>query len=314
MALGLRRLILLSLALPIAGCGVLSDLAALRDGLPADDDVRLALPQKAGSEALLGQPSELYALTRGVTVSVNGGVLWALALVRGIAATTPANHVGNTFTWGPSAPRNLDAKNNYRLDATLNDDGSVTYALKGKKVLESDAGWKSLITGTHTKGAAPRTGSGTLRIDWDANQKLSGADKRQVGKADATYGTKAGDGYFVDVDFTLIRDGNSDRLIDATYRFRQPAAGTGTLEFKTEKDLSGDAQLETLVVHSRWLESGRGRSDAHASGGSLAQPAQLSECWDDDFGRTFVDRSYAPAQNEGDVAACPFADALFPAP
>ncbi|MFM2153319.1 MAG: hypothetical protein RL199_1754, partial [Pseudomonadota bacterium] len=260
----LRHAFGFALALPLFGCGALGGLEALRAGLPADEDVKLAVPERSGAQALVGQQADLYGMTRGVTVGVNGGVLWALGLVRRIASMPPTTHPDAThWTWGPSTPRNLEPKNNYQLEASLNDDGSVSYALAGKTV-EAET-FHTLIAGTHAKGAVPRSGNGTLDLDWDASHELHKTG-RQVGHAHAQYGYKAGDGYTVAVDFTQIRDGDSDRLVDATYRFSQPVAGTGTLLFTTQKDLTGDARLETLTIFSRWLESGRGRGDARATG------------------------------------------------
>ena len=309
----LRQSVALALAVPLSGCGTLGGLEALRAGLPSDEDVKLAVPEKSGSQALLGQQADLYGMTRGVTVGVNGGVLWALGLVRHIASMPPTTHPDAThWTWGPSTPKNLEPKNNHKLEATLNDDGSVSYALSGKTVEETT--FHPLISGTHLKGSVARSGSGSLDLDWDAAHQLHNPGK-QVGKAHAQYGFLPGDGYTVDVDFKQIHDGNSETLVDAHYRFNQPVAGTGTLRFTTQKNLTGDDRLETLSIFSRWLESGRGRGDARATGGSLdTRVATMSECWDDNFGRTFIERSFDAAHDEGDISACAFPDTVPPAP
>jgi hypothetical protein len=311
----IRRSLGLVLALPLSGCGVAGGLDALRNGLPSDDDVKLDVPDRSGAQALVGQQADLYGLTRGVSVGVNGGIVRALGLVRTIAALPPTTHPDPAhWTWGPSTPKNLEPKNNYRLEAQLNDDGSVTYALSGKRTDEDAAAFRPLISGTHSKGAVRRSGTGTLDLDWDAANQLH-SPARQVGKAHALYGFKAGDGYTIAIDFNQIRDANADTLVDATYRFSQPVAGTGTLLFTTQKNLTGDDRLETLTVFSRWLESGGGRGDARATGGSLdARVVTMSECWDDDFGRTYIERSFDAARNEGDVSGCVFPDAALPLP
>jgi hypothetical protein len=296
-------------------------LQAAREGLPqlADATIPLAGDDSAsGAEGLsqaplLGETADLYLVTRAVTGVVNAGVAWALGTVRVITLLPPTSYDGQRFTWGPSTPRNLEAKNNWKLELTPGDDGGVAYALKAKRADEDDTRWRSIMAGTHARGAAVRTGKGSFVVDWEAARELD-VPREHYGKATVTYGWDAAAGYSIDVDFTQVRDGNSGRRRDARYRFAQPLAGPGSFTFATEKDLvGGDGQAETLVVHSRWEASGRGRSDVRASGGTLAGPATLSECWSDAFKRTYVARSWEPARDEGLAADCAFADAAYPA-
>lgn len=313
---GLSSIVLAAIVM-LSGCRQAA-LRAARDGLPeiSEATIPLAGDDSASnasglSQPLLGETADLYAITRGVTSVVNLGVVWALTTVRLISLLPPTSYEGNTITWGPSEPKGLEAKNNFKLTATRNDDGSVSYDLWAKNTTEDDTHWRAILSGTHVKGTTARSGRGTLHVDWELARELD-RPRAHFGSATVTYGAAAGQGYTVDVDFHQVKDGNSGRRRDATYRYAEAASGAGTFTFVTEKDLRGDGSIEALTTRSRWEATGRGRSDVRASGGSLAADATISECWDDAFKRTFVARSYDPSRDEGAVSACAYSDAAFP--
>ena len=281
-----------------------SNVQSVRDGLPQAADISIPL----GSSQALSERSSLYLVTYGVTSTVNGGVGWVLTVLHGIASLPPTTQAGKTWTWGPSTPHGLEPKNNYKLTATLNADRSVSYDLYGKTVDEPDStvGWHVLVSGSHVKGIPGQSGSGTMLLDFDAASRLdhAAADSSAVGKADVTYGFVLDKGYQVAVVFKGVRDGNSGRVMDANYNFTKVAAGPGTFDFVSATDLRGDGSIENLSVRSRWMDTGVGRSDVKASGGSLASTATGSQCWDKNFNTIFADYSWDASKNEGQPSAC----------
>ena len=61
---------------------------------------------------------------------------------------------------------------------------------------------------------------------------------------------------------------------------------------------------ETVSIKSEWLGTGQGKSNASATGGSLAADATLEECWNTSFQRTYFTDSWNSSETEGDAASC----------
>src|SRR5204863_6437732 len=86
-----------------------------RDGVPQHEDVALVVPGGDSSSgaltagdgasathgALLGLRSEMYTITRGITVVVNTGTVAVLTLVRTITEYPPTSVQADTAVWGP---------------------------------------------------------------------------------------------------------------------------------------------------------------------------------------------------------------------
>jgi hypothetical protein len=105
-------------------------------------------------------------------------------------------------------------------------------------------------------------------------------------------------------------------LIDATYGYTSTPGMGGTFDFKLIKDfITTTAALETATIHSRWQESGAGRSDEKIVGGDLGViEASANECWDATFTSTFMTNSYGdPAKMWGAESACAFPVAMYSA-
>jgi hypothetical protein len=72
-----------------------------------------------------------------------------------------------------------------------------------------------------------------------------------------------------------------------------------------------DGNLEDIVMHSRWAETGAGRADVQISGGNMPSLVKASECWAPTFVRTYYTDNVSYQPTEGDPAACVFAVAAF---
>src|SRR4051812_19593999 len=105
----MKRILAAAVVISIAtGCGGL--VQDFRTGLPTKDMVEVKTPGSAGLReegvstaysALQGQRANSYSLTRGATVTINGGTLFVLALVKAITDQQPTTVEENRAVWGP---------------------------------------------------------------------------------------------------------------------------------------------------------------------------------------------------------------------
>ena len=71
-------------------------------------------------------------------------------------------------------------------------------------------------------------------------------------------------------------------------------------------DATGNGELETFLIRSRWLESRAGRADAAVTGGELgAYTFAETECWDESLAVTYTVSNYTLTE-DGDPSACVF--------
>ena len=311
--------------LMLAACGKAANESDFKDGLPTANNVQLNVPSdgsqalKAGTsaQAVQGQTAAFYQLTRAVTLTVNGGTLFALGLVKAIVNNPATTVDSNTATWGPWT--DSLSPTTWKLTVVKTGDHTYSYSLEGKPKAADDSAYLIVLSGTHTPSLDANGnvmkdfGSGTFLIDWDKAQQLPEHDNN-VGTAAFTYSRlSASDPASIDVQFTQVLDNNGNR-VDATYHWAETPGQGGDFSFATSSDVDGGGQLENLAIHSRWQNDGAGRSDVAANGGDLASPATVSECWDNAFLSTYLNASfYDSTQNYGTESTdCVFTSASFP--
>jgi hypothetical protein len=329
-----RSSVLLSVSamVALAGCVPLGD-NDYQGSVPTAENVSLAVPAgtTAASDgttrsALLGEQADSYVLTRAVTDIVNGATGAVLLLVKTIVSYPPTSVHGDTAVWGPGS-QPLE-KNAWRLTVTRVEPHVFTWALDGKPKAADDTAFVTILSGTHTRAVnshgrpIENYGSGSFRVDWDAAQTLPDHDNA-VGVATFTYSrTSPVAVTTIDVDFNGIKDDPpSTELYNAIYRYTATPGAGGDLKYAAKRDYYPDphpsnSALEDFTIHSRWQETGTGRTDYQATGGDIATagvaPVTGSECWDTAFLSTYRNVSYDPASaNWGDEASCSFASASF---
>jgi hypothetical protein len=307
-----------------------------RDGVPYHEDVTLVIPAKdapAGAltagdgttaihAGLLGERADLYTITRAITVVVNTGTAAVLTLVRTITEYPPSSIAHETAVWGPYT--DPLSPNTWRLTVDRLAPGQFHYVLEAKAKVAADSAYLTILSGHHnlaTPGAhrrahLPAYGSGDFVLDWDAAQMLPEHDKN-VGKAAFAYSRVSPTSEVdINVTFTQIRDDETAMLIDATYGYVATPGAGGSFDFKQIKDtITTTPALETSTFHSRWLESGAGRSDVQIQGGDLgAAQATISECWSESFASVYMTNSYGDASKMwGAETACAFPTAMYSA-
>lgn len=320
-------------ALMLVGCGRMSREDEFRSVLPTKEMVEVKTPAKSGqtlsvaetgAQSEKGQTSDLYVLTRGTTVLVNGGTLAVLGLVDAVTKYNPTTVTEDTAVWGPHTE--ALARNTWKLTVKKTGDHTYSYTVSAKAKEAADSAFVDVITGTHTasldEAGDPMKGfgQGEFAIDWDKAQTLPEHDAN-IGSFTVKY-SRLDDKSSVTVDagFRGVRDENdATKRVDADYHYAASPGQGGQFDFKLSQDWykpssSSSTAKESLTIKSRWMETGAGRSDVRLSGGDLGtEEATASECWDTTFASQYLRASYTVPQTRYGTEAtdCAFASAAY---
>ncbi|MGC4122817.1 MAG: hypothetical protein QM765_51245 [Myxococcales bacterium] len=306
---------LMFLIVLVMGCGRLqnNDVDEFRAASPSRQGIEIQVPAKGSAlesddlgqtgQALLGDTATWYQATRSVTVAVNGGTAWVLALCEAIIKF-PATDVTDTeAVWGPWT--DSLSPNTYKFTVTKAGTG-YDYKLEGKDKSKGDDAFVRLIYGHHEPGQAKNQGSGSFTADWDACQTLP-EHGQEIGKGDFTYSRDAALAVTVGVAFKQVADNDHPgQKVDANYAFAKAHEGDGSFEFKFT-----NAKAEKFTIKSRWHNDGDGRSDVKAFNSAGTELGNVSECWGKTFLETYYLESWNPASIQGQETSCTFATAEF---
>jgi hypothetical protein len=297
----------------MTGCVSTEENTPIGDALPTAEAVQIKLPQSTARS--IGQLAEYYVLTRQVTRDLNAGAGWVLLIVHTIVDSFPATTVeGNVYTWGPWSDGALDPAE-YQLVVTENEDGTYDWALEGRSKSTPEADFTGIIIGHAVPGETPHRGSGDFTIDFDAGEQVNPIDNTpDTGRVDVIYDLENRDGTAASL--TIHAEGVDSLGNPGTfdYSYAENDDGSGDFQFALDADVEeNDSEAEQALIRSRWLNDGTGRADAKLSGGDLGTlEVEASECWDDQFRRTYYSDSYEFEPTEGDAASCAFEDAALP--
>jgi hypothetical protein len=215
-----------------------------------------------------------------MALSMNGGIVWTLAIVRYVTAFPPTSHDDTSATWGPWIDD--QGLNRWKLTVTRNGD-AYDWALAAQPGSNPAAAFVNLVAGT-AHPVDRDHGSGTFTLNFDAQDALDhGAlwQKEDYGQLVVNYdntqnptvGALFIGGHKRDDD----QDPSNDHLMNAAYSFTDAASG-GELQIAFE-DLTS---AETVALRTRWSAGGAGRGDAHYNGPNGAGGRVdyfESECW-----------------------------------
>lgn len=290
----------------------------IRRAIPQAGEVEIKLPSGGsasqvnptdgiGSQelAILGETAEMYLLTRGISVSLNGGAAFVLILARTIVAFPVTSMEGATYVWGPWT----DSLNpsEWRMTVTPTADGKFDWKLEGRRKADGGAAaYRAVVAGLADPGLIPGRGAGSFAMDFEVAEALDPGGNNGEGQLAVTYDF-TGDERSIGIDA-------ENGLETVSYSYAERVDGTGDFQFTVNGDSDDEgAEAELIEIRSRWVANGQGRSDFRMSSGDLADVVVTgSECWDSSFSRTYYADSYPIAPTEGDVASCAFADALLP--
>lgn len=318
-----KSLMLCAASLLFAGC----DPAAtkedeFREGLPSKEQVNVKEPGGSTAQGLetnevhaysQGQTSDFYKLTRGATVSVNGGTAFVLNLLDQVTKNTPTSLSGDVAVWGPYT--DALSPTTWKLTVTQTGDNTYSYKLEGKAKAAADSDFKVIISGTHaiaTDAAGNRVkafGSGDITLDWDAAQTLP-EHGNDIGTAQIRYSRPDAQSVAtVEAHFRNVKDDDRPGTkVNADYGYKETPGAGGEFDFALDKNLDNDAArslIEHLTVKSRWVQSGAGRSDVKITGGDVGVgEATINECWDANFSSQFLVTNLFPLAGYGNLTAC----------
>lgn len=275
-----------------------------------DERVAVNLPAPEAGARAQGELSELYALTANTTDDVNGmiaGILVAVDTVTEFPATW-SDTEENTAVWGPW----MDALDPVATMLWVHHDvetDEYEWAIAQRpRASTSDEDWVAVIVGHVNAGATEAISSGSFAIDFSAASAVNPLETAS-GAFYTEYDIRA-DGVSAVAAFEGFSEGGD--ALDAGYSYEQTFGGDGAMDLVAKGDIheSGSAE-ETIVVRSRWMSTGAGRSDAYITEGDLGDVvATASDCWDTSFLSTYWIDSWG-GESYGDVATCAFAEPEF---
>lgn len=329
----------LTAAIAVVGCAKID--GDFEDSVPTKDTVALVVPASGSAAAaavtdgnvtvrrgaLMGDVAKDYQLTATAAVVVNTATVAVLGLVKGITDYPPTSVEGDTAVWGPGTDP-LSA-NTYRLTVTKQAPHVFAWKLDGKAKTADDSAFVTIVSGVHTRALdatgrpMPGFGSGNFVIDWDAADTLPQHDQN-VGQMAFTYSRQSPTATVTnDVTFTNIFD-NCDpstcsthgQIFDAVYAYAATPGSGGDLQYGAREDFVATTTAdETLSLHSRWQETGAGRTDVQLTGGDVGTAVDTSsECWDSNFLSVYSAASYDPndpAVDWGSESSCVFPSAAL---
>ena len=291
-----------------------SGVAALRAALPLAEQMTIRMPSQA---ALAPEQATFYAFTRGITVRVNGTVYVISEVIGDVIEGEPSETDGETYAvWGPFQDALSPAT--WRVRVERQPDGSFGYVVQGWPRNGDAAQAVTVLEGVHVPGAAEDAGSGHWRYDITAAHALDPTTQPGTGAMDVDY-SLAGP-RTLEVGLTDFQEPGDATSNDTLYRYTEALDGSGTFDFVSNLDIDADSDAtrdrrELLQVRSRWLADGPGRADVTATHGDLPAGVQVevNECWDAAFARSYMRFGFPQSEvAEGDVAACPYAQAEYP--
>ena len=320
---------LLCAAVMLVGCGRMEREEQFRAVLPTKEMVEVKAPADqgqgleedgVGAQSTQGGRSDMYTLTRGATVLVNGGTLAVLSLVGRVTQHRPTTVTEDTAVWGPHTE--ALSPNTWKLTVKRTGERTYSYTVSAKAKEAADSAFVDVISGTHTAAVNEADepmkgfGQGEFTLDWDKAATLPERDAN-VGRFTVKYSRQDAQSVIsVDAAFRQVWDDNKSKRVDLDYRYAATPGQGGQFDFKkVENYLKVSANPETLTIKSRWLQTGAGRSDVKLSGGDVPAGSELkaNECWDTAFASRFLWASWAnPQDNYGTEATdCAFTPAVY---
>ncbi len=273
-------------ALLVAACSTETDPAQkYRDALPKAQAVQLGTPQSdglpAGALSVARQPlgdtsspqSEYATMSYYLALSMNGGVVWTLAIVKFVTAFPPTTCDDASCTWGPW----IDDQGLNRYELVVTKQGAAYgWALAAQPGSDPAAAFVNVIAGTAYPVDSDH-GSGTFTIDFDAQDALDHGSlwqKEDYGQLVVNYDNTRNPTIGATFLGAYDKDPANPHFVNAAYSFEAAVSG-GQLQIAAENlDTT-----EIITLRTRWSAGGAGRSDAHYTGAGGSPNYFASECW-----------------------------------
>jgi hypothetical protein len=299
----MRRIIYMSLALALAGCGgnYSNDDVDYQLALPERDDIAVKLPAQMLEVAC---SAEYFKSTRDVTKTFNGIADAFLGLIDYVRSYPPSERNGTQRVWGPFL--NHDHPNwevRMVIDRVTDPDGAMrfVYSIEFRAAKLPALGWHTLISGYFAPAGGVRQGTGQLKfLPAEARTTQYPLDGlKDFDTLTIDYDTKA---FPISVKLTIISFPARD---SAEYQYHAEADGSGTMDFRFPTPAGVLLGVSEVAIHSRWKGSAAGRADVVVTKG-FAAGAEGTDCWGIDTCPTWVHRDWAPAMDTGMESSCVF--------
>jgi len=301
------------------GCAARTDDGdKFRDPLPVASDVSLSVPRSGdapGSQTLAIGSSDgtsgyakFYQFTRNVTDGVDlvtGAILGTIWVVVHTHPTTVDEHEA---TWGPGSGDALSPVV-WRLTVREVGEAVFDYELDGRpKASTSDADYLAVLKGRGYGKSHPQHRDGFFSVDNDAARQLDPDRAHDHGTVKITHQLHAWPATIA----VEIRPTPAPDWVDITVTHQQDRSGAVDVNALTDVEpLIKDGNLEDIVMHSRWANTGAGRADVQISGGDVPTLVKATECWSTSFFRSYYTDNVGLETTVGDPSACVFPDAQF---
>jgi hypothetical protein len=315
----------LALAGLAAGCRPpMEEAEEFRRGVPREETVTAQVPTKGQSQALTvkgqtqalkGLPAEYWALTWGVSATINGGAAFVGLLVKTVIAFPPTTLSADEAVWGPFSGA-LDPVT-WKLTVKRVGDHKFQYQFDGQSKLNPGP-FITVLAGTHTAAVDDQGdpiegfGTGSFSLDWGNRQLLPAAKPDEVGKANYSYSRLPGQTATISAQFRKVKDRDKGTLVDLDYEYTHHAGGSGSMDFAYDAAAQLNMADGRATVHSRWQANGAGRADAKLTSSALPTAATASECWNTTFSSLYFAHSWAPLLDYGvEATDCVYVGAEF---
>jgi hypothetical protein len=282
--------------------------------LPSKQDLSSKLPetgaQGIGLEVAAGLAQQrqglntcddnLYQGTRCASAAFNGTLDEMLAFIEAIREHPPTSRTEDNRTWGPFSPPELPDFE-VKVVVVRASIELFTYAIQVRRKVAS-ADWFSVLEGQFEATGGIRKGRGSLRLNVKGGRDYGlpdGDGTRDLELIEATYKT---DREPIEVRLHwVLRPGLDFTELD--YVYREEVDHGGMMGFVVRKVGELGPAPSVFSILSRWLPTGRGRSDATVISGDGVGHRQ-TDCWNDRLQVIFREKTWTWADNFGSAQEC----------
>jgi hypothetical protein len=288
------------------GCGNYSneDLEFM-NAIPQRSDVTVELPLRASLTA--ADAAEGWQTTLKVTRDFNHVADAFLSLIDTIRSYYPTTRDANQRIWGPfPSTENPGWQVEFRMTKIESPSRRFAYVLvllpPAGLLLHSGQPEVQIIGGEFDATGGVRIGTGRLNLTLDvARQEGIALPKLEnLRTLNIEYSTRE---WPRQITLTVLNLPTVDP-VSALYTHERLQNGDGTMRFSFVQEITGFVGPQTLLVESRWLGTGQGRSDLSVQTGTAAGLATSLECWNETFHSTYKLQSWLPDEVSGDPATC----------
>lgn len=280
--------------------------------LPSKADLSSKLPGAGAStsglaegvqqqqQAALDCDADLYQGTKCASQAFNGMLDAMLGFIEGIRDYPPTSRTEDTRIWGPITPKEQPGFE-FRVVVVRTSVELFQYAIQVRRKAGT-ADWFSALQGQFEATGGIRKGRGGLRLDAKGARDYglpTDEHTKDLELIEATYKT---DQEPIDVRMHWVLRPGLD-FSELNYVYREEIDHGGIMGFVVKKAGAIGPAPSVFSIISKWLPTGRGRSDATViSGDGVGQ--RQTDCWNEQFQIVVREKTWSWFDSWGDTATC----------